>query len=365
MIDLRLDKLSIQNFRNLEQDIFHFSQGLNCIFGKNGNGKTNLLEAIHLIIERKSFRKNTRFPQFLSIDCEKPEILFSSLFTDNDSPITYSGKILEKSSEYYLDGKSSKRKIATRSLFIGPFDSHSFHTSATFRRNWVDSSLSALDGQYKKSLKSYTQAIRQRNILLKRPIKEVLEQIIAIDKALCVYAENIVKKRAEFLTQLGPKIGEAFHDLFSKEHNFEVILQSDFKALSSDEIFLEMRKNIEKDHILGHTHKGLHRDDYVLLFDGLSSYEFCSLGQQKMGYLGLIFAYTELFRYKFNSYPILLIDDVSGELDSTRWKNLIDYIRQRKFQVFITTANDNFRSELEKLESARKFYIEDGSLLPQ
>jgi DNA replication and repair protein RecF len=108
------------------------------------------------------------------------------------------------------------------------------------------------------------------------------------------------------------------------------------------------------------THYGIHRDDYVFHFDGFNSFEYCSLGQQKMSFLSLIFAYIELFRYKYTSYPIVLIDDVSGELDSRRWKNLITYLKDKKFQVMITTANENFRKELESIEESTKFYIENG-----
>jgi DNA replication and repair protein RecF len=74
-----------------------------------------------------------------------------------------------------------------------------------------------------------------------------------------------------------------------------------------------------------------------------------------MSYLSLIFAYIELFRYKFNSYPIVLIDDVSGELDSRRWRNLIHYLEAKNFQVMITTANESFKNELEKINNSKKY----------
>ena len=81
-----------------------------------------------------------------------------------------------------------------------------------------------------------------------------------------------------------------------------------------------------------------------------------------MSFISLIFAYIELFRYKFMSYPIVLIDDVSGELDSVRWKNLIQYLKTKDFQVLITTANDSFKEELENIDSANKIYISSGSI---
>jgi DNA replication and repair protein RecF len=110
------------------------------------------------------------------------------------------------------------------------------------------------------------------------------------------------------------------------------------------------------------TQVGIHRDDFIFSFNGLNAFEFCSLGQQKMAFLSLIFAYIELFRYKFSSYPIVLIDDVSGELDSRRWKNLIEYLETKNFQVLITTANENFGKELERIPNSKKFFIEHGGL---
>ena len=107
---------------------------------------------------------------------------------------------------------------------------------------------------------------------------------------------------------------------------------------------------------------GVHKDDYVLLFDGLNSFDYCSLGQQKMSYLSLLFAYIELFRYKFNAFPIVLIDDVSGELDKFRWKKLVEFLEHSEFQVLITTANEKFKEELEQIQNAKKIYVESGRI---
>ncbi len=147
-----------------------------------------------------------------------------------------------------------------------------------------------------------------------------------------------------------------------KAHDLELRLDSKFANATQEEIKNFYRENLQKDDIIGRTSYGIHRDDYVFLFDGFNSFDFCSLGQQKMSYLSLIFAYIELFRYKFSSYPIVLIDDVSGELDSRRWRNLIDYLEAKNFQVMITTANENFKRELEKIEESNKFYVDSGGV---
>ena len=88
-MDLKLKKLQVKNFRNLDSTILEFSDGINCIFGNNGNGKTNILEAIHFLIHKKSFRKNTAFPQIISVESEQPEILFSSYLEYENKFLTY------------------------------------------------------------------------------------------------------------------------------------------------------------------------------------------------------------------------------------------------------------------------------------
>ena len=97
---------------------------------------------------------------------------------------------------------------------------------------------------------------------------------------------------------------------------------------------------------MGSNSRRSQKDDFIIEINGANSVEFASLGQQKMTYISLLFAYIELFRYKFKSFPIVLIDDVSGELDEIRLKNLIEYLHQTSTQVLITTANKAFMENL-------------------
>jgi DNA replication and repair protein RecF len=361
-MDVKLHKLQVTNFRNLNSDIFEFSDNINCIFGDNGNGKTNILEAIYYLINRKSFRKNTSFPQIISIESEKPEILFSSILKEDKNLFPYTGKWALKNTEWYIDNKPTKKKPNLKTVFINPFDSYSFHSIPSFRRDWFDSLFSKLSEPYKKNLKQFTDSLKFRNNLLSKRPAQFREQIKAIDPTLAEHTFNLLKMRYEFIEGIESYCTDIFRTIFHEDHQLKINMDSKFKNLSVSEIANYYNESLQKDEIMYKTHYGIHRDDYVLQFDGFNSYEYCSLGQQKMSFLSLIFAYIELFRYKFNSYPIVLIDDVSGELDSRRWKNLIDYLRDKKFQVMITTANENFKEKLESIEESKKFYIENGYL---
>lgn len=364
MNNYKISKLQVTNFRNLNPDIITFSPGINCILGENGNGKTNILEAVHVLATKKSFRKNTSFPQFLSIDGGKPEIIFSSVVdNDNQGPVSYTSKMTNESVLWFVDGVPVKRKLDIKVVFINPFDSYGFHNSASDRREWLDYFLSQLDDQYKKSLAKYTLALRFRNTLLNKKPSRFKEQILAGDVELSQLSYFLTKKRVEFLEALEPLIGETFQSLFSEKHNLKINLDSRIIGMSVENIQKLFANNLETDCDRGHTSYGPHKDDYVLLFDGLNSFDFCSLGQQKMSYLSLLFAYIELFRYKYMSYPIVLIDDVSGELDQHRWRRLVEYLEKREFQVLITTANEKFKEELDRIAGANDIHIKNGSLV--
>ncbi len=363
MKNYKIIKLQVNNFRNLDNQIIQFSPKINCILGENGNGKTNVLEAIQVIASKKSFRKNQSFPQFLSVDCEKPEIIFSSVFIDfENNPFSYSSKITAEEIAYFQNGKPIKKRIDIKTVFINPFDSYGFHTNSSDRREWIDKYLSLLDEAYKKTLTRYQTLLRFRNTLLSKRPSKYIEQIKATQEDFANLSYEITQKRIQFLKELSPLMGQAFKELFLEAHELKITLDSRIGNFSQNEIRNILEKQLEKDVERGITSYGPHKDDYVLLFDNFNSFDFCSLGQQKMSYLSLLFAYIELFRYKYSSYPIVLIDDVSGELDQHRWRRLVEYLEKSQFQVLVTTANEKFKEELERIEGANKIYIKNGSV---
>lgn len=359
----KVKKLQARNFRNLENTVFEFVPGINCIFGQNGNGKTNLLEAVHLLTNKKSFRKNTGYSQMINIEGESPELILQSAFENETKLMSYSLRMTDETEERFLNSAPAKGQTPSTSVFINPFDSYSFHTSGTFRRQWFDSHISLMNKEYKQVLGRFQKSMRFRNSVLAIGGKNASAQLRAIDLQVADYSAFITGVRLEFLRGLNQYITPTFRSIFSEQHALELELDSMFIQWDAQKIFDFYRHQEAQDIKCEVTQVGIHRDDFIFSFNGLNAFEFCSLGQQKMAFLSLIFAYIELFRYKFNSYPIVLIDDVSGELDSQRWKNLIQYLETKMFQVLITTANENFRMELEKIPASKKFFIEHGTLV--
>ncbi|MFI5390840.1 MAG: DNA replication/repair protein RecF [Bacteriovoracales bacterium] len=364
MEGLKITALQVKNFRNLQEEIIRFGPSINCIVGENGNGKTNILEAIYFISTKKSFRKKTAFPQILSIDGEKPEIIISSTFLDkNFVSISLSAKVELKNLNWFINGRSSKKNLPFKVVFINPFDSYTFHQEAKARRHFFDYHIGLLNDSYRKTLARYNLAIRQRNTLLTQRPSRYLDQIAALDEQLCVYIFELTEARISFIKDIAPFLNANFQEVFSDEHTLKINLESKFIHRTPADILEILRKRLPEDEKTGHCGLGSHRDDYLVFMDGLNTFEYSSLGQQKMAYLSLLFAYIEYFRYKFNSYPVLLIDDVSGELDGLRWERLVQYLKRRNFQVFITTANENFKLELEKIEGTTRIKVVSGFMI--
>jgi DNA replication and repair protein RecF len=270
---------------------------------------------------------------------------------------TYTGTLNTNGHKWFIDNKPTKRKLDTSAVFINPFDSYSFHHQASFRRHWFDQHIGIYNKEFKTVLNKYNTALRFRNALLGKRSQTYDVQMESIDKQIVEYSVVLIQYREDFLTNINQYLSETFKKIFDHEHFLKMEIKSKFKGLTASEIKDFLKNNFEKDNAIGHTSSGVHKDDYIFFFDGMSSYEYCSLGQQKMSFLSLIFAFIDLFRAKYGVYPMVLIDDVSGELDSLRWKNLIQYLEAKKFQVFITTANEAFEKELIQKRMPTKFIL--------
>lgn len=245
-------------------------------------------------------------------------------------------------------------------VFINPFDSFSFYSKASERRRWIDQHLGNLDRHYKVELKRYQVLLKFRNALLEKKPNNLEQQLNAVDEDFIKTSARLTARRIRFLSEIENYYNDTFSQIFSKNHRVSLYLQTKVTPDKPDKLREILVKNRAKDQYARFTTYGVHKDDYILLFDGMNSTDYCSLGQQKMSYLSLLFAYIELFRYKIGSFPIVLMDDVSGELDQVRWENLVRYLGNGDFQTLITTANDAFRKELERIEGTKKILVTSG-----
>ncbi len=357
---MKLLKIKTTNFRNLKDNfVFEFCDNINCLYGNNGNGKTNLLESIHVLFKRKSFRKNTTFKEYVNLG--NNNLTISSLIDIDSKKLTYSAKINEDEFNYYVNG-ITKEKINYSIIFVSPFDSYSFFYTPKIRRTWFDQCISNICSEYKISLRKYNNLLKNRNILLKKRPDYFLQQIKSIDPLLAKEGYKVTKKREKFLLELHDFFPLIFKKLFSSEHNLFVKLDTKGPRSSTESILKELDDNIRHDLLANRTIKGVHKDDYLFQLNSLNLHKFCSTGQQKISYLSLVFAYIELFRYKFETLPMIIIDDISGEIDYMRWEHMVRYLNEIKSQIFISTTNEIFMDKLNNIENIFKLEISNGFL---
>ncbi len=362
MSSLFLEKLELKNFRNLKDISLRFSDKLNVVLGKNGQGKTNLLEAIFFVNQMCSFKSKVNFQQIVNIDANYFEIFFMGLFKDNDNFYNQSrGRINHSGAKWLWNDQKRNLKNIIPTVFLSPQNSYEFFLKKVIRRGWLDFHLSQLDLQYRKSLKAYNKLLKQRNNLLK--INSINSKLyIALDIELSHLIVEIVKKRISFCKELKPLFTKVFSYFFNLEINLELEYISSLAGVKNSIIYDMLQSNIAEDLKHKVTRIGPHRDDISLHFNFLDLKEFGSLGQQKSAYFSLVFAYVELFRYKFNFYPMVLLDDISGELDNDRWLGLIRYLQNGQFQSFVTTANEAFGMNLRNMEKSKFFKMDSGKV---
>jgi DNA replication and repair protein RecF len=354
-----VEKVRLVNFRNLSDQIISFQPSINCIFGDNGNGKTNILEGIYISINKKSFRKKAAFQQILSVDCEKPEIITNITINKDEDEIDYYS--VNWNRESFTCFKNSNEKIRKPNIdcvFVSPFDSFNFHNDSSFRRNIVDSFISKLSKEYKKTLSDYVKTLKQKNHLLKYSRDE--KQLDALDSVLSKKIEVINKYRVIFVNNINKYLESTYREIFSEDVKLRLDISSVFNRLTAAECLIKLKESRKSDIEARYSKIGPNRDEVILRFNGFDSVEFCSLGQQKTAYLSLLFAYINLFGYKTKVFPVVLIDDVSGELDSIRLDLLIKHLFNASYQVVLTTANEDFKNKLKVFGNINLINVKDG-----
>ncbi len=365
MIHDFIDKLYLENYRNLSLEAIQFSPKVNCIFGNNGNGKTNILEAIYYLVKKKSFRKKNTFAQIVSLDCDQRQIIFSTSLQSNDKSLYYSGRINQDGFIANLNQRPWKKKLPIDLFLIKPFDAYEFFNSSSWRRNWIDQCLSLLNSQYSSSLYKFGRALRNRNFLITQSshTADFKHQMSAYDQQLAIYGREIILERKRQIKRLTQYAAQGFEEIFKDSIELEIQYDPQIEGDEKEFIYNYYQEGMAEDVKNRSTRRGLHLDDYTVYLNRFSSQDYGSTGQQKLAFYSLFFGFLELFKGEKKRYPMVLIDDISGELDSLRWKNLIQYLDCKEFQVLITTANREFEKEIRLGTHCKSLEIKDGRIM--
>lgn len=352
-----LKKIVVQNFRNIAFQELTFSPNVNCISGNNGEGKTNLIDAIYYLSMTKSalsttdkfnFRHGTdSFTVAGTYDMPNGlESRFSvQVRSDGDKKVKRDEKTYQRVSEHIG---------ALPIVLVSPGDISMVSTSGDERRKFVNSVLSQMDKSYLAAVQQYNRYLLQRNHLLKdlSPDEDLL---CAFDARLESLAIPISESRRRFVDALTPVVQDYYYELSGGKEEVSIEYVTDMDKGPLSETLLRHR---DADRALKFTRAGVHRDDFVFMMDGYPIRKCGSQGQQKSFLVSLKFAQYELMKDSYGFAPILLLDDLFDKLDMGRVSNLLSMVAGADFgQIFLTDSNKvRLESIVDALTDDRSYF---------
>jgi len=345
---MKIDSLKLLNFRSYSSIFIEFDPNINIIYGLNGHGKTNIVEAIYALSLTKSFRTNN---DSLMIMKGKSVSKVEANITSNNDTNNY--QLILQNHEKKLkinDNKVNRLSDYISNMFMilfNPDDLRIIKDSPALRRKLLNIELSQLDKNYVLYLNGYNKLLKQRNIYLKEMnINGNLSKnyLDIITEKLIDYGLKIYNLRKNFLSEIKKRIGDNYYQIFeSGKLNLEYV--SDY-SLSKDEIVSKYKSSLKRDLFLGKTTFGIHRDDINFILDDLSLKDCGSEGQQKNAIIAFKLSEIEVVKNIKGYYPILIFDDLSSELDKNKINNILNMLSS-KVQTFITTTSiDYFTDEM-------------------
>ncbi len=335
-----IQSVKLVNFRSHDEFLLQCNKETSLLVGENGSGKTSVLEAIYEALRGKSFRATDeeilkRGAEFYRIELD---------FTDGTKTIVlYDGQkkqfLVEDKKKIRLPKKNRYPIV----LFL-PEDLHLVATSPTKRRNYFDRVISEFNESYSNSLLKYEKALRQRNELLKKyKIDEDDNKVIDRDFfswniLLAKYGLEIRNYRKQYLDKLNAEFNQVYHSIV--ENGDQVFLKLNLFGgeITEAEYFNRLENEFRRDLILGHTGFGIHRDDFIFLFNEKEADGTASRGELRSMILAMKFIEADLIFRETGKRPVVLLDDVFSELDNVRQKSLVKNFKDN--QVIITSVDE-------------------------
>ncbi len=362
-----LEQLDITNFRNYDRLHLKLSKNINIFYGKNAQGKTNILESIYYLSLGKSYRIKD---ESQIVKYNKKTFKIEGTLNKDNYKSKYSIKYSNLNKKYYIDNNEYKRLYEYIShinvVTFTPEDLEILKGIPDIRRRYIDNELSQLYNLYYRVSLEYKKILKMRNDLLKEAnigkqidmnYFNILTEYL-IDKAVFIY-----RARFKYIKKLNEKIESIYKDII-KLNGFHI----NYKTQLKDEMFTNesikkeltnlFKNSFKLEKESGSTLYGPHRDDYEFYVENNNLKYYGSQGQQKLAILTIKLAEILIFKSQTDNYPILLLDDLFSEFDREKINNILNYVNN-EMQVIITATDIKNVSKKIK-DDAKIFCVKNG-----
>ncbi|KXB90510.1 DNA replication/repair protein RecF [Megasphaera hutchinsoni] len=342
-----IKSIRLLNFRNYEQVNIEFPKMIHVLYGKNGQGKTNLLEALYMIGTSKSY-KGIHDQDLINWHQISGSIIVHCIRNDVEQEVKIILSRVQKKELWINNTKYSSKDFFgfVNEVLFSPDDLQLIKGTPSLRRHFIDMEISQANAVYYKDLLQYNRVLSQRNFILKELKSGKHISLEEWDKQLAILAAKLVRKRKEVIYKINVLAGMIQHRLTKKESIHLVYYQPYVltkEAQEADILYAKwyyeaLKANVKEDIYKTYTSIGPHRDDFIVHINGQEAKKYASQGQQRTAILSLKLSELEFIKSETGEYPILLLDDVMSELDEQRRLALIKFVRNR-IQTFITTTD--------------------------
>jgi DNA replication and repair protein RecF len=360
---LNIRSIQIRSFRNLKDQTVHLSPGINVLVGDNGQGKTNFLEAIHLLATLKSFR-SSKNREVICHSCHNAEIESSIAF--DETPLSLR-LIIEKSGRRMWVGENLVSKVGDylgclNVVAFTPDDLSMIKGSPATRRRFLDRSSFLFVPSHINSVRGFNASLKARNRLLSKEGSFDYLQVESFTQTLSAYGHKVSTNRSLLMERISFFVGDVFNRLYPDCKKIEVNYKAGWSMnsdSSSEDLFSEVMENLPKDRQRGMTCIGPQQDDFEALLGDFPVRRFASQGQQRTVAVSLLLAVFMAMVEEESEPPVILLDDVSSELDKKCRTHLFEQIVSLGGQVLVTTTDETL---VEALGEATRFEVTDGLL---
>jgi DNA replication and repair protein RecF len=368
---MTLQELNILNYKNIREAGMSFSDKLNCFVGLNGQGKTNILDAIYYLSFTKS-AYNAIDSQNINHDEEMA--LVQGKYVDGDTEEMISCGLKRGVKKQFRRGKKDYKRLLDHIgliplVMVSPQDSELVVDGSEERRRFMDGVISQYNKAYLENLTQYNALLKQRNALLKQYENVGLGELPVdlfevLEMQMVQYAEPIYRERVRFIEQFTPYFQEAYRAISGDKEQVSITYVSQMHERDLAEALARTRG---RDIILGWTSQGVHKDELEMKLGDYPLKRVGSQGQQKSYLLAMKLGQALYLSsvHAGKEKPILLLDDIFDKLDSERVERIVQLVVGQQFgQIFITDTDRQHLTTIlrEQAEEAKVFVVENGEV---